>query len=157
MAFFVPEIPLLAQLESQGLEFDQKLRRAFEVSASKPDLDPEDIGFPDSYLTLALYRLNSVLSSVVTLDESRLNLFHDYKKAEPCSPEQVRPGFRLCRVLPPFSNSTTKRVTRPPREARCGGESLTLGRRTQHDWWGVRPNSGDQIVLTALGAAAAGG
>jgi antiviral defense system Shedu protein SduA len=91
--------PLLRQLAKHGLEFDQKLQRALEVSSSKPDLTPEDHGFPDSYLTLALYRLNSVLTSLVTLNENRYNVFHEYKLAPPCRPQDVRPGRRLCRVL----------------------------------------------------------
>jgi hypothetical protein len=66
--------PLLRQMRDQGLEFDQLLRRALEASASNPDIDPEDEGFPDSYLTLALYRLNTTLTRVVDLDESRYNL-----------------------------------------------------------------------------------
>jgi hypothetical protein len=90
---------LLGQLSRYGLELDQKLHRALEVSASKPDLRPEDTGFPDSYLTLALYRLNSVLTDILTLDDSRLNLFHEYKLAQACLPSEVRPGQRLCRVL----------------------------------------------------------
>jgi hypothetical protein len=81
------------------MEFDQRLSRALEVSASKPDLRPEDSGFPDSYLTLALYRLNSVLTSLVDLDQSRYNLFHEYKLAPACNQDEVKPGQRLCRVL----------------------------------------------------------
>jgi hypothetical protein len=91
--------PLLAQLERCGLEFDQKLRRALDVSASRPDLDPEDRGFPDSYLTLALYRLNTTLTRLVDLDEGRLNLFHEYKLAPRCESSEVAPGERLCLVL----------------------------------------------------------
>src|SRR5712692_3090598 len=99
MIFFTDKVPLLRQLAKHGLEFDQKLMRALEVSASKPNLAPEDSGFPDSYLTLALYRLNSVLTQIVDLDESAYNLFHEYKLAPACAPAQVRPGPRLCRVL----------------------------------------------------------
>jgi hypothetical protein len=99
MVHFNDRTPLLRQLQKNGLEFDQKLMRALEVSASKPDIRPEDRGFPDSYLTLALYRLNSVLTSLVMLDETRYNLFHEYKLAPPCRPEEVRPGRRLCAVL----------------------------------------------------------
>ena len=99
MVYFTQKRPLLQQLARHGLEFDQKLARAFEVSASKPDIEPEDSGFPDSYLTLALYRLNSVLTQIVELDESRYNLFHDYRLAPRCSPAKVVPGERLCRVL----------------------------------------------------------
>lgn len=99
MFSFTPRRPLLRQLEDKGVEFDQKLTRALEVSASRPDLTPEDRGFPDSYLTLALYRLNSVLTQIVDLDESRYNLFHEYKLAPPCEPDEVKPGQRLCRVL----------------------------------------------------------
>ena len=96
---FNAEESLLRQLTKHDFEFDQKLQRALQVSASKPDLYPEDVGFPDSYLTLALYRLNSILTRVVELDESRYNLFHNYKLAPPCRPEDVIPGVRLCRVL----------------------------------------------------------
>jgi hypothetical protein len=96
---FNPREPLLKQLAKHGVEFDQKLQRALQVSASKPDLMPEDTGFPDSYITLALYRLNSLLTRLVILDESRYNLFHDYKHAPSCPPEDVIPGERLCRVL----------------------------------------------------------
>ncbi len=91
--------PLLAQLESRKLEFDQKLKRALEISASQPDIEPEDQGFPDSYLTLALYRLNTTLTRLVDLDESRFNLFHEYKLAPKCDPAEVVPGNRLCSVL----------------------------------------------------------
>lgn len=91
--------PLLGQLVKNGLEFDQTLQRALQVSASKPDISPEDVGFPDSYLTLALYRLNSLLTRIVELDERRYNIFHDYKLAPPALPEDVVPGARLCRVL----------------------------------------------------------
>ncbi len=99
MVYFTQKRPLLQQLARHGLEFDQKLARAFEVSASKPDIEPEDSGFPDSYLTLALYRLNSVLTQIVELDESRYNLFHDYRLAPRCSSAKVVPDERLCRVL----------------------------------------------------------
>jgi len=91
--------PLLAQLKSHGLEFDQKLSRALEVSASQPDIEPEDQGFPDSYLTLALYRLNTTLTRLVNLDEGRFNIFHEYKLAPKCDPAKVIPGERLCLVL----------------------------------------------------------
>jgi hypothetical protein len=83
--------PLLAQLKSHGLEFDQKLSRALEISASQPDIEPEDQGFPDSYLTLALYRLNTILTRLVDLDESRFNIFHEYKLAPKCDPTKVIP------------------------------------------------------------------
>lgn len=99
MKYFTPKQTLFRQLEKRGLEFDQKLHRALEVSASKPDIHPEDTGFPDSYLTLALYRLNSILTRLVDLDESRYNLFHEYKLAPSCQPAEVIPGWRLCRVL----------------------------------------------------------
>ncbi|MCP4677928.1 MAG: DUF4263 domain-containing protein [Deltaproteobacteria bacterium] len=99
MAWFDSERPLLAQLDEQGLEFDQMLRRALEVSASKPDIEPEDQGFPDSYLTLALYRLNTTLTRLVDLDEGRFNLFHEYKLAPRCDPSEVVPGGRLAGVL----------------------------------------------------------
>ena len=75
------------------------LSRALEVSASNPDLAPEDVGYPDSYLTLALYRLNSILTRLVQLDESRLNLFHNYNFASSCPVEEIIPGEKLCRVL----------------------------------------------------------
>ena len=91
--------PLVEQLSNHGLEFDQKLNRALQVSASKPNLSPEDVGFPDSYLTLALYRLNSILTRLVELDQSRFNLFHNYSLAPPCSVNEVIPGVRLCQVL----------------------------------------------------------
>ena len=97
--YFSDRVPLLAQFQGAGLQFDQQLQRALEISASRPDLEPEDSGFPDSYLTLALYRLNSILTRVVELDESPLNLFHDYKKAPPCRTDEVVPGRRLCSVL----------------------------------------------------------
>jgi hypothetical protein len=99
MVRFEQRKPLLAQLKKQGLEFDQKLTRALEISASQPNLTPEDDGFPDSYLTLALYRLNTTLTRLVELDESRLNLFHEYCKAPSCAPSEVVPGQRLCWVL----------------------------------------------------------
>jgi hypothetical protein len=91
--------PLLHQLERAGLEFDQQLMRALEISASKPDLSPEDRGFPDSYLTLALYRLNTVLTRLISLDDRRYNLFHEYKLAPRCKPEEVVPGRRLSAVV----------------------------------------------------------
>ncbi len=99
MPMFGGRKPLLSQLKSAGFQFDQQLTRALEVSASKPDLRPEDKGFPDSYLTLALYRLNTLLTRMVELDERRYNLFHEYKLAPPCKPEEVIPGSRLCGVL----------------------------------------------------------
>lgn len=98
-ARFNTEEPLLNQLTSHGFELDQKLQRALQVSASKPDLSPEDVGFPDSYLTLALYRINSILTRLVELDESRYNLFHDYKLAPRCDPIDVIPGMRLAWIL----------------------------------------------------------
>lgn len=99
MSLITPEIPLLQQLKLNGILFDQLLYRALEVSASDVDLTPEDEGFPDSYLTVALYRLNTILTRTVTLDEKRWNVFHDYRKASRCSPDEVVPGRRLCRVL----------------------------------------------------------
>lgn len=69
------------------------------MSASTPDVSPEDEGFPDSYLTLALYRLNSLLTRLVDLDQSRYNIFHEYKRAPKCSPNEVVPGEKLARVL----------------------------------------------------------
>ena len=99
MIRFTPDRPILEQLSGAGLEFDQKLRRALEIAASRPDLQPEDFGFPDSYLTLALYRTNTILTRIVTLNESRFNVFHDYKLAPPCEVSEVHPGRRLCSVL----------------------------------------------------------
>jgi hypothetical protein len=99
MIQFTPGRPLPAQLRRHGVEFDQKLMRALEVSASRPNIEPEDHGFPDSYLTLALYRLNTTLTRLVNLDESRLNIFHEYKLAAKCDPAKVIPGGRLCLVL----------------------------------------------------------
>jgi len=96
---FNTQEPLFSQLSRLGIELDQKLRRAFEVSASRPDLNPEDVGFPDSYVTLALYRLNSILTRCVYLDESRHNLFHDYLLAPPCRAEEVIPGQRFALVF----------------------------------------------------------
>ncbi|MBA4020284.1 MAG: hypothetical protein C0483_24245 [Pirellula sp.] len=99
MIRFNQRTPLLSQLRRHGLEFDQKLMRAVEVSASCPDLKPEDRGFPDSYLTLALYRLNTTLTRLIDLDESRLNLFHEYSSAPKCEPAEVKPSARLCSIL----------------------------------------------------------
>lgn len=99
MIWFEQGKPLLAQLESHELEFDQKLMRALQVSASQRNIEPEDQGFPDSYLTLALYRLNTTLTRLVDLDEGRFNLFHEYKLAPKCDPAEVIPGQRLCLVL----------------------------------------------------------
>jgi hypothetical protein len=89
----------MRQMAQWGLEFDQKLRHAFELAASKPDIRPEDDGLPDSYITLALYRTNTVLSRIVDLQEQRLNFFHDYKLAPPCVLDDVVPGEKLARVL----------------------------------------------------------
>jgi hypothetical protein len=99
MSLIVPGTPLLQQLKVNGLLFDQLMYRALEVSASHVDLTPEDEGFPDSYLTVALYRLNTILTRTVTLNEKRWNVFHDYRNASRCSPDEVVPGRRLCRVL----------------------------------------------------------
>lgn len=99
IVWFEPGKPLLAQLAAGGLELDQMLSRALEVSASRPNIKPEDEGFPDSYLTLALYRLNTTLTRLVELDESRYNLFHDYKLAPRCHSSEVVPGHRLTDVL----------------------------------------------------------
>jgi len=68
MSLIIPGIPLLRQFELNGILFDQLLYRALEVSASDVDLTPEDEGFPDSYLTVALYRLNTILTRTVTLN-----------------------------------------------------------------------------------------
>jgi hypothetical protein len=103
--------PLLEQLTKLDLELDQKLRRALEVSASKPNIAPEDVGFPDSYLTLALYRLNPILTRVVELDESRYNIFHNYKLAPPCRPEEIVPGVKLCGVLDKAANLAEPKKT----------------------------------------------
>lgn len=46
MPAFSPREPLLAQLNESGFEYDQNLNRALEISASKPDISPEDRGFP---------------------------------------------------------------------------------------------------------------
>lgn len=91
--------PLLEQLKKHGLEFDQKLSRALEISASRPNIAAEDSGFPDSYLTLALYRINTILTRVIQLAQDRYNVFHEYKLAHPCAPEDVFPSSKLCRVL----------------------------------------------------------
>ncbi len=99
MVYFNQKKPLLAQLETARLELDQQLNRALEISASNPDIMPEDRGFPDSYLTLALYRLNTVLTRLIDLDDTRFNLFHEYKLAPRCEPTEVVPGSRLCLVL----------------------------------------------------------
>jgi hypothetical protein len=82
-----------------GLGFDQKLRHAFDMSASRPDVKPEDTGLPDSYITLALYRSDTVLTRIVELQDRRFNIFHEYKKAPPCPPDEVIPGRKLCGVL----------------------------------------------------------
>jgi hypothetical protein len=133
MIDFTDKAPLLKQLAKNGLEFDQKLMRALEVSASAPDLAREDTGFPDSYLTLALYRLNSILTQVVDLDESRYNLFHEYKLAPACAPEAVRPGRRMCRVL-----QRAAQLASPGRTIRAGHYlkavvSLTLEQMDEPD------------------------
>lgn len=99
MTIFRTKKPLLRQLKNAGLQLDQQLIQALEVSASKPDIRPEDEDFPDSYLTLALYRLNTLLTRMVDLDERNYNLFHEYKLAPACRPEEVVPGSRLCSVL----------------------------------------------------------
>jgi len=92
-------IPLLKQIRDNNLEFDQMLYRALEISASRPDIEPEDKGFPDSYITLALYRLNTILTRIINLENKKYNLFHEYKLAPPCLPEEVIPGFRFAKVL----------------------------------------------------------
>lgn len=89
----------MRQMAQCGLEFDQKLLHAFRLAASRPDVDPEDDGLPDSYITLALYRTNTILSRIVDLQEQRLNLFHDYKLAPPCPLDDVVPGEKLAGVL----------------------------------------------------------
>jgi hypothetical protein len=96
---FDTEKPLMAQLRERNLELDQKLYRALEISASNPDIEPEDSGYPDSYLLLALYRMNTSLTRLAVLDTTRYNLFHEYLLAERCKPEEVVPGRRLCTVL----------------------------------------------------------
>lgn len=99
MSNFMPGQPLLRQLSQQGFELDQLLFRALEVSASTPNISSEDQGFPDSYLTLALYRLNTTLTRMTTLDQSRYNLFHEYKLAPQCSPNDVILGTRLANIF----------------------------------------------------------
>ena len=91
--------PLLQQLDGAGLQFDGLLQQALEHASSNPDVSPEDEGLPDSYITLALYRLNSTLTRAVSLKEDSYNLFHEYKLAPPCSTVEVVPGRRLCDVL----------------------------------------------------------
>jgi len=98
-SFFRKNEPLLAEARRNGFELDQRLMRALQVSASRPKLHPEDFGFPDSYLTMGLYRLNSILTRLVDLDDAGYNVFHDYRLAPPCSPEEVVPGNRLSWVL----------------------------------------------------------
>lgn len=111
---FNAKSPLLSQLEERGLELDQKLRCALEISASNPDLDHEGEGFPDSYLLLALYRMNTALTRFVKLDESRFtNIFHEYRRAPRCSPAEVIPSRRFCSLLDAM--------------ARYPGEDNTLG------------------------------
>ena len=39
----------------------------------------------------------------------------------------------------------------PPREARCGCESRTVGRSTPHEWSRVHPDPSDRFVLSTLG------
>jgi hypothetical protein len=58
---FTTRRPVLEQLVARDLELDQKQQRALQLSACAPNLPPEDVGFPDSYLVLGLNRLNSVL------------------------------------------------------------------------------------------------
>ena len=99
MSNFIPGQPLLQQLNQRGFELDQMLFRALEVSASTPNISSEDQGFPDSYLTLALYRLNTTLTRMATLDQSRYNLFHEYKLAPQCSPNDVIIGTRLAGIF----------------------------------------------------------
>lgn len=89
----------MRQLAQCGLEVDQKLHHAFTLAASKPDIRPEDDGLPDSYITLALYRTNTILSRMIDLQERRLNLFHDYKLAPPCPLDEVVAGEKLADVL----------------------------------------------------------
>ncbi len=97
---FNHQSPLLHQLEERGLEFDQKLRCALEISASNPELDFEGKGYPDSYLLLALYRMNTALTRHVRLDESRYtNIFHEYRRAPRCAPADVIPSRRCCNLL----------------------------------------------------------
>jgi hypothetical protein len=97
---FEPGEPLLKQMADKDLEFDQKLKLALEVSASKPDVSREDCGFPDSYLFVALYRMNTAVTRLAELDESQFgHIFHNYRVAPRCSPEEVMPGNRLCGVL----------------------------------------------------------
>lgn len=97
--YFNTHEPLLQQLDDSGYEFDQMMRTALDLAASNPDVEPEDSGFPDSYLLVAAYRLNTVLTELVNLDDIRLNLFHDYSLAPKCAATEVIPGQRLCNVL----------------------------------------------------------
>jgi len=134
--------PLLAQLERYGLELDQKLTRALEVSASQPDLEPEDNGFPDSYLTLALYRLNTTLTRLVDLDENRLTtVFHEYKLTPRCAPSEVVPGRRLCSVL-----SEAARIAEPRKTIGAGHFLRAIAAATRK--YGEEPSIGfDNQVL----------
>jgi hypothetical protein len=99
MNTFLEKIPLTAQMQKLGVEFDQQLLHAFKISASKPNISPEDTGFPDSYVTLALYRSNSILTRLVKLQEDNYNLFQEYKLAPKCTFNDIKPGRKLCRVL----------------------------------------------------------
>ena len=56
-----------------------------------------------------------------------------------------------------FPLSAPLRVTRPPREARCGCESAPVGRRTPYDWSRMHPDPSGRVVLTDLRAAVTGG
>jgi len=110
MPYFHTKAPLLVQLEAQGYELDQKLRCALDISASNPDIEPEDCGFPDSYLLLAAYRLNTTITELVDLQEERFNLFHEYRLAPRCTAAEVVPGQRLCNVLNWATDSKVKKT-----------------------------------------------
>ena len=99
MTRFDRETPLLAQLERRGLQFDQQMRRALEVSATRDFDEPEDVGFSDAFLTMALYRLNTPLTRLLDLDESALNIYHDYRFSTRCPADEVVPGWHLLAVL----------------------------------------------------------
>jgi len=91
--------PILTQVAREGMQLDQQLMRALEVSASNPRITKQDPGIPDSYLTLALFRLNSVLTRMLDLDVCKYDLWDDYKLALPCKPDEVRPNGVLTVVL----------------------------------------------------------
>lgn len=107
---FHPDAPLLRQLQAHGYELDQMLRCALERAASRPDVEPEDCGMPDSYLLLAAYHLNTTITQLVDLNNADLNLFHDYRLAPRCPSAEVVPGRRLCNVLNRAVARSTKKT-----------------------------------------------